>query len=333
MPAASAKKDMQVVRDPSVFHTKKPLHMAVGMFDGVHIGHQAVVESAIHAARAKEDVAGVLTFSPHPSQILRPQNPTLLIQTEAQKEERLRGMGLDLLAWQTFTLELAAVPAREYVRKLKAHFPKLASMYVGENFRFGKGREGDISTMLSAALEQGVHVISIERVRYDGEPVSSTRIRALICDGHIEEANSLLGYNYYCTGKVEGGRQLGHKLGFPTLNIPWQPQCRPRYGVYAVRVRRVGQAEGAALPGVANYGLRPTVETDASEPLLETHLLAPCPFGPGDALRVEWLQFIRPEKQFATVEMLKAQIAEDCRRVKELANNGNAQEQAYSSSH
>jgi len=326
MPAASAKKDMQVVRDPSVFHTKKPLHMAVGMFDGVHIGHQAVVESAIHAARARGDMAGVLTFSPHPSQILRPQNPTLLIQTEEQKEERLRLMGLDLLAWQTFTLELAAVPAREYVRKLKARFPGLASMHVGENFRFGKGREGDISTMLSAALEQSVHVISIERVRYDGEPVSSTRIRALLADGHIAEANSLLGYNYYCTGNVQRGRQLGHKLGFPTLNIRWEPQCRPRLGVYAVRVSRAGEEESAALPGVANYGLRPTVETNVSDPLLETHLLAPCPFGPGDELRVEWLHFIRPEKQFATVEILKSQIAEDCRQATEMANNGNAQE-------
>jgi len=309
---------MQVVRDPYSFISQKPLHMAIGMFDGVHIGHQAVIESAIHVAQTKGDMSAVLTFTPHPSQILHPKAPTLLLQTEEQKEERLRAIGIDILAWQSFNMELAAVPADQFVQNLKARFPSLSSIYVGENFRFGKGREGNIATMLTTALEQGVHVISIERVRYDGEPVSSTRIRSLLVEGDIESTNVLLGYKYYCTGEVLPGKRLGHTIGFPTLNVRWEPQCCPRYGVYAARVRRADDVDGPGLPGIANYGLRPTVDNNAAFPLLETHLLSPCPFGTGDRLRIEWLHFLRPEQKFDGLAALKSQISKDCAQAREL---------------
>ncbi len=288
-----------------------PLHLAIGMFDGVHLGHRAVIGSAVNAARAGGGLSAVLTFSPHPSRIIKPDAPTLLIQDEAQKAERVAALGVDLLFWQSFSRELAAVGAEEYAAFLKKTLPGLASLHVGENFRFGRGRAGNIETLLSAAKKQGVHLFSIERVRYDGEPISSTRIRALLCAGAMAEANTLLGYHYFSDGTVVPGRKLGRTIGFATLNLPWEPQCRPAYGVYAVRVKKLAGCPEKSFPGVANYGVRPTVESGAA-PKLEVHLLAPdCPFAEGDALRVEWQEFLRPEQKFGSLDALKAQIALD----------------------
>jgi riboflavin kinase/FMN adenylyltransferase len=180
---------------------------------------------------------------------------------------------------------------------------------VGENFRFGRGRSGAIGTLLHSAQEHGVHVVSIERVRYDGEAVSSTRIRGLLLEGRMAEANELLGYRYYCVANAEPGRRIGRSIGFPTLNLRWEPPCRPRMGVYAVRVCRDGDSD--FLPAVANYGLRPTVQAESSIPLLETHIIGDCPFGDGDRLRVEWLHFLRSERRFAGLDELKTQNAQD----------------------
>lgn len=287
--------------------------MAVGMFDGVHLGHRAVIESAVNLARARGGLSAVMTFSPHPSHVLRPDHPTLLIQSETQKSERVAALGVDLMVWRSFTQDLSSISAEDYMRRMKGHFPSLAGIHVGENFRFGHGRVGDVDTLLRTALAQGVHVLSIERVRYDGEPISSTRIRGLLTEGRMEEANELLGFNYCCDGKVIPGNRIGLTIGFPTLNIEWAPQCRPRFGVYAVRIRRVDAPPAEALAGVANYGLRPTLDRKTVTPLLETHLLeGSCPFGEGDELRVEWLRFIRQEMKFDGLESLKARIAIDC---------------------
>lgn len=309
---------MIVLRDPTTYHSTEPLHMAIGMFDGVHLGHRAVIGSAIGAAKSRGGMSAVMTFTPHPSWILRPQSPTLLIQTEPLKEERVAALGVDLFVWQTFSMDIAQVSANDYVRRLKSRFPTLASIHVGENFRYGHNRAGDIATLLETAMRENVHVFSIERVRYDGEPISSTRIRAILADGHMEEANDLLGYNYFCDGRVIKGNQIGRTIGFPTLNIEWQPQCQPLHGVYAVRVRRSGDDEGEWKPGVANFGLRPTIDKTTKIPLIETNVFGECPFDYDDTLRVEWLHFLRPEKKFDGLAALKKQIAEDSARAKSI---------------
>jgi riboflavin kinase/FMN adenylyltransferase len=179
---------------------------------------------------------------------------------------------------------------------------------VGENWRFGHGRRGDINLLLAESRKHGLVVMSSSRVNENGEPISSTRIRACLEAGQIAEANSLLGYTYFSEGRVESGKSLGRKLGFPTLNLPWEPELRPRFGVYAVRVS--GPKSERTHAAVANYGLRPTVE-QSTRPRLEVHLLGDCPFGMGDAVKVEWLRFLRPEKKFGNVEQLQAQIAAD----------------------
>ena len=286
----------------------RPLHLAIGMFDGVHLGHRAVIESAVQSARLSGGVAAVLTFWPHPSALFRPQDPSRLIQDAPTRARVLRTLGVDAVVTQEFTPELARVTAEEFLPWLRQRLPRLTAVYVGENFRFGAGRRGDIGLLVASARACGLSVFSAPRVSVDGEPISSTRIRRLLETGDIAAANTLLGYTYFAAGRVAPGKRLGRGLGFPTLNLAWSPGLRPMFGVYLVRV--AGAKSAVALPGVANYGLRPTVE-QTSEPRLETHVLGECPFGDGDEVTVEWLRFLRPEMKFSDVDELRAQIARD----------------------
>jgi riboflavin kinase / FMN adenylyltransferase len=286
----------------------RPLHLAIGMFDGVHLGHRAVVEPAVKSARAGGGISAVLTFWPHPSALFRPDNPTKLIQDSSTKSRMLIALGVDAVITQSFTPELAAVPAEEFLPWLKRRLPQLAAVYVGENFRFGCERRGDVLALKKSGQGLGIGVVSAPRISLKGEAVSSTRIRTLLEEGQIEAANALLGYAYLIEGVVRRGKRLGRTIGFPTLNVPWSPALRPRYGVYAVRLS--GEKSVMPLPGVANYGLRPTVE-NVVEPLLEAHLLDASPFDEGDLIRVELIHFLRPELKFANIEELRAQIAQD----------------------
>ncbi len=286
----------------------RPLHLAIGMFDGLHLGHRAVIDAAVHSARAASALSGVLTFWPHPSALFRPENRTKLIQPAATKARMLNRLGVDAVVTQPFTREFAGITAEDFLPWLAQRLPGLAGVYVGENFRFGRGRKGDVASLVASGRRHGVHVFSAPRVSLDGEPVSSTRIRALLEAGEIAAANALLGYAYFAHGQVTAGKRLGRTIGFPTLNVPWVPELTPRFGVYAVRVSN-GEG-GETFPAVANYGVRPTVES-ALEPRLEAHLLGACPFGEGDHVKVEWLRFLRPERKFAGLEELRAQIAQD----------------------
>jgi riboflavin kinase/FMN adenylyltransferase len=286
----------------------RALHLAVGMFDGLHLGHRAVVEAAVRSAREGDGLAGVLTFWPHPSALFRPNNPTRLIQETPTKVKMLWELGVDIVITQPFTPEFAAITAEEFIPRLMERLPHLVALYVGENWRFGRGRRGDVAMLLAEGAKYGLKVFSTPRVQLGGEPISSTRVRELLELGEIAAVNALLGYNYFAEGPVVPGKRLGRTLGFPTLNLEWNPELRPRFGVYAVRVSGKGTAE--ALPGVANYGLRPTVE-NTETPRLETHLLGDCLFWEGDTIKVEWLRFVRPEVKFGNVEELRVQIAAD----------------------
>src|SRR5690606_31698041 len=156
--------------------------------------------------------------------------------------------------------------------------------------------------------KHGLHVFSAPRVNLDGEPISSSRIRGLVEAGDVTAANALLGYAYFSEGVITPGKKLGRTIGFPTLNLAWMPDLRPRFGVYVVRVS--GGKSQRALKGVAKYGRRPTVE-EAAEPRLEVHVLEECPFDAGDTITVEWLHFVRPEMKFDGLGALRSQIAAD----------------------
>lgn len=286
----------------------RPLHMAIGMFDGVHRGHRAVVDAAVQAAQASGGQAAVLTFWPHPSVYFRADNPTRLIMTPAARARALGERGITAIITQEFTPEFARIPAEDFLASLKRWLPQLAGVYVGDNWRFGRGRAGDTALLQREGAKLGLAVVSVPRLTAAGAPISSTRIRELLAAGEVAAANELLGQPYAAEGVVTLGKQLGRTIGFPTLNLAWTPDLVPRFGVYVVRV--LGAKSASPLPAVANYGLRPTVE-QAPTPRLEVHVLGACPYDAGDRVTVEFLRFLRPEMKFAGVEELRAQITRD----------------------
>ncbi len=289
---------------------RRPLHLAVGMFDGVHLGHRSVIEPAVRSARRSGGLAAVLTFDPHPSRLFRPDDPVRLIMDREQRVAALLALGVAAVIVQPFDSAFASLEAEALLPYLRARLGGLHTVYVGENWRFGRGRRGDVALLVAEARKAGLHVVSAPRINGDGEPISSTRIRTLLTEGRIDAANVLLGAVYTSSGVVRAGKQLGRTIGFPTLNLAWEPDLKPKFGVYAVKVAALSASGGESLPAVANYGLRPTVE-QASAPQLEVHVLGECPYGTGDELRVEWLSFLRAERRFAGVDELCDQISRD----------------------
>jgi riboflavin kinase/FMN adenylyltransferase len=179
----------------------KPLHLAIGMFDGVHLGHRTVIEAAVQAARREDGVSAVLTFRPHPSAVLRPDRPTLLLMDSPAQARLLEALGIPIVITHPFTPEFSRMPAEAFVRWVKERLPSLSAVYVGENFRFGAGRRGDSGVLLAEGRRLGLSVFSAPRVRLDGEEINSTRIRSLLAEGEIARANAFLGYAYFSMGR------------------------------------------------------------------------------------------------------------------------------------
>ena len=288
-----------------------PSHLAIGVFDGVHAGHRAVLASAVAAARRSQGTVAALTFEPHPSRLIRPSQPVPLILNRAQKDARLAEAGANQIVHQPFDAAHREIEAADYLAWLRGRFPRLRSVHVGENFRYGRGRLGDATRLVADGAAAGVDVRIVAPVRIDGEIVSSSRIREALRAGDIGRANAMLVRPYEAEGPVGNGRQLGRSLGFPTLNLRWEPELIPAHGVYAAEVVT---AAGVAEPAVINWGVRPTVETEPAKPLLEAHLLRPSdPVPqPGEAIRVRWLAWIRAERRFDDLAALRAQVEHDC---------------------
>lgn len=291
-------------------NTNDPIHLAIGMFDGLHVGHQAVIGSAIRAAGLDNGLCGILTFDPHPSHLFRPEAPTPQIYPPIVKEELLRQMGLDLCLIQNFNREFAKHSAEEFVSWIHNIIPSLASLSVGENFRFGKGRAGDPALLVDQLRSRGISVFSCERVHLDGEPISSTRIRSALPTQPIEQTNHLLGRPYHSIGIVREGKKLGRTIGFPTLNLAADPDILPPFGVYLVRYRSPASTPSSGKFGIANFGLRPTLE-DTTIPQLEIHSLDDCTTDYGDTVVAEWIRFVRPERKFKDLDALKEAIRDD----------------------
>lgn len=291
------------------------IHLAIGIFDGLHRGHQLVLQSAIEAAESTQGIAAVLSFDPHPSELFRPSDPTRLMMPIEYKLERLKACGVQLIICQHFDRQFASLCAEDFLPYLQGYLPSLASIHVGENFRYGRQRLGSLASMQAAGPIHEIKVSGVARTLDTGEVISSTRIRKQLELGAIEQVNRLLGSPYQVCGTVVGGQKIGRQLGFPTLNIHWAPACQPKFGVYAVRFRELGTTTWQA--GVANYGIKPTLQRQEAEPCLEVHALQSCRLTQGTHLQVEWLHFVRAELRFDTLEDLKRQIAEDTQVAKE----------------
>ncbi|CAI8354568.1 MAG: Riboflavin biosynthesis protein RibF [Opitutia bacterium UBA7350] len=296
-----------------------PVYLAIGIFDGLHRGHRAVVDTAVRAANASGGVSGVLTFNPHPSRMFRPQQATRLILPIARKIELLHAVGVKVVIGKKFDADFASIEAADFAAYLKAALPSLKALSVGANFRYGRLRAGDATLLKASGKTLGLEVSVVERLRHAGEAISSTRIRAALKEGRIEIVNTLLGYNYGFMGEVVRGAQKGRALGFPTLNLPWEPECLPLYGVYRVRLRAKESYKWA--DGIANFGVKPTMAAEG-RPALEVHLLEETQLDAGAQVEVEWLEFRRGEKKFETEEVLRAHIAEDVAWARKRASHG-----------
>nr|WP_226894947.1 bifunctional riboflavin kinase/FAD synthetase [Luteolibacter marinus] len=281
-----------------------PHHLALGVFDGVHRGHQEVIGQAI-AARAREGgTCGVLTFDPYPIRVLSPGTaPRRLLASLDHKAEILGRMGVDFLLALTFDLERAAQDADDFVQEVVAVGVK--TIAVGDDWRFGKARAGDVALLARYAGDLGFTLKALPPVMMDGERISSTRIRQAIRDGSLDAAARMLGRRYTVEGKVVEGRKLGRQIGFPTANVERGEEQFPPDGVWAVRVR-----EGAGRwNGVANLGVRPTV--DGEDRVLEVHLFDYSGDLYGRILEVEFIKHLRHERKFESLDALKEQISHD----------------------
>jgi riboflavin kinase/FMN adenylyltransferase len=289
------------------------LQLAIGAFDGVHLGHRAVLHSAREAARAVGGIVGVLTYDPHPSKVLRPESSVPLIFTRAQKDERLTEAGAQLIHHEKFDRNHAGIEAADFPKWLKQTFPQLKSLHVGSNFQYGRGRAGNGESLIAHGSSEALGVKLVAAVRLGDETVSSSRIRQCLIAGELDLANAMLLRPYEAEGTIIGGRRLGRTIGFPTVNIAWEPELKPAYGVYAVEVI----FNGEAMPAVANYGQRPTVESGPVAPLLEAHVLRGTAPTTGDSVRVRWVRRLRSEQKFADLAALQAQIAKDSTAAKQ----------------
>lgn len=291
--------------------------LALGMFDGVHRGHQAVLDLVVQNADQCQGAAAALTFPAHPAAFLRPGKEPSLLMSPSRKAEQLIQSGMSAVILQHFDEELAEVEAVDFLPFLKARIPNLRAICVGKNFRFGKNRSGDSESLASYGEKDGLRVCVADSLIFEDITISSSRIREALASAKMQKVKKMLGRNYTVLGTVQKGKALGGKIGFPTLNLPWSPEAQPPLGVYAGRVQELNS--GQVLPAVANYGLRPTIEEDASEPILEVHCLESpnsSIWQAGATLSMSLDIFLRSERKFLGVEELKDQIRKDCEQAK-----------------
>ena len=282
-----------------------PLHLALGVFDGVHLGHQAVIAAARQRAGALGGSCGVVTFDPHPIRVLAPERaPRQLLASLEHKARLLGRLDMAFLLALEFNRALAEMSAEDFLQWLVGE-TNIATLAVGEDWRFGKARQGDVALLRQAGVARGFEVVSVAPVMHDGERISSTRIRQTIRDGALNRAAEMLGRWYRVEGVVAEGRQLGRTLGFPTANVVLGEEQLPPDGVWAVR----GFLEEQSWNGVANLGNRPTV--DGANHTLEVHLFNYSGDLYGRRLEVEFVHHLRDERKFASLDELRAQITVD----------------------
>ena len=299
---------MQTIRAATdLFPGSKKVCLAIGVFDGVHLGHQQIIRQTIADARQHGGLALVVTFDRHPSAIVAPDRVPPLIYPLPQKLRAIESMGADATLLIEFNRTFSEQTGEVFIRGLSRDLGKLQSICVGADFVFGHKRSGNVALLRQLGTELGFTVHGMSAVSLDNEVVSSTRIRAAIQSGDFDAASQMLGRAYAISGGVMAGDQLGHKLGFPTANLDMTGMVLPPDGVYAARSTVNGVAHQAAL----NIGTRPTVQTGQHERRFEVHLLDFTGDLYGKELEVEFVAKLRDEMKFASLDALKTQIAAD----------------------
>jgi len=292
--------------------TARGAAIALGNFDGVHLGHQAVIASARAAAEARGVALGVAVFEPHPRRVFQPDAPPFRLQTNEQRAQALASLGVQYLYEVGFDRALSQLSDEEFARGILAERLGVVHVSVGADFRFGRGRMGDAESLARFGAVLGFSVDAVSPVG-DGAKISSSAIREAIAAGVLDRATALLGRPWAIEGVVQRGFQRGREFGFATANVAVGDYLRPRLGVYAVRVA----IDGRLFDGVASVGVNPTVGA-LPDPVLEAHIFDFDADLYGKTIEVELIAFLRDEAKFETSEILARQIAEDAAAARSL---------------
>lgn len=291
---------------------KQPV-LALGNFDGVHRGHRKILDRLSRVASERAVTSVMMTFDPHPPRIVRPDKAPPLLMTTAQKLEAVAAAGVQGAAIVRFTVDLSRWDPETFVRTVLVDWLRVSEVWVGANFLFGHDRTGNFSMLRLLGARYGFKAEKIDPVRYKDFVVSSTRIRRLISEARVDEAGALLGHQYFVDGKVVLGDQRGRTIGFPTANLCTENELLPPNGVYAT----TATLNGVVLPSVTNIGVRPTVD-NSGRVSIETHIFNCNRDLYGATLRVGFVQRLRDERAFDSLDALKTQIAVDCGRARVL---------------
>jgi riboflavin kinase / FMN adenylyltransferase len=288
--------------------------VAMGNFDGVHLGHRAVITAALEMGKAHRKPALALTFEPHPRRFFSPTTPQFRLSDETAKLRLLAGTGLAGAVIMAFDKQRAGTTAQDFIHHDLIGRLGVSGIAVGYDFHFGKGRVGSPSLLVNEAPRLGIEVDVQPHVDIDERPVSSSAIRSALAEGQIEDAAAMLGGPWFVTGEVIHGEKRGRELGYPTANIRLDNNCGLRHGIYAVRVGRGQGEDQVRIDGVASFGRRPTFDNGA--PLLEIFLFDFKGDLYGEVLDVAFIGFIREELKFSGVDALIKQMDDDSARAR-----------------
>ncbi|HRH73718.1 MAG TPA: bifunctional riboflavin kinase/FAD synthetase [Zoogloea sp.] len=281
--------------------------LTIGNFDGVHRGHQALLAKLRAKSRANGLPSAVLTFEPHPREYFTHENRPIRLTSLREKIQRIADQGVDRLYIGRFNARFAALTAEQFIEEILIHGLGARHLMIGDDFRFGKGRQGDFALLEATGSTAGFTVEAMHTLVHEGERVSSSAVREALAEGDMPHAARLLGHPYSISGRVMHGDKIGRSIGFPTANIQLKHRSPPLMGIYTVSVEGLVDTP---WPGVASVGVRPTIN-DAGRPTLEVHLFdwkAECY---GAHLKVNFLAKQRDEERYDTLEALTAQIARD----------------------
>ena len=306
---------MDVIHFPEDPRPSRWVHpvLALGNFDGVHRGHRKILDRLHRVASERGATSVVMTFDPHPPRVVRPDKAPPLLMTKSQKLEAIAEAGVKGAAIVRFTPELSRWDPETFVRTVLVDWLHVSEVWVGANFLFGHDRAGNFSMLRDLGGRYGFKAEKIDPVRYKDFVVSSTRVRRLVSEGRMDEAGALLGHQYVLDGTVMRGDQRGRTLGFPTANLCTENELLPPHGVYATTAR-IGNIVHAS---VTNVGTRPTVD-HSGRTLVETHIFDLDTDLYGRSIRIGFVQRLRDERAFGSVDLLRAQIDADCRRARVL---------------
>lgn len=295
---------------------QRPQAVTIGNFDGVHLGHQAMLARLTARAASVGALPTVLTFEPHPREIFTPDSAPTRLTSLREKLEILRGLGVAHVHVCRFSKPFAALSAEDFVRRILVEGLQARYVLVGDDFRFGAKRAGDFALLKQLGERHGFEAEALHTVEAAGQRASSTAVREALAAGDMATAAQMLGRPYSISGRVVGGDKLGRKIGYPTANIQLKHNRPPLTGIFAVRVQGLDQPD---WPGVASLGTRPTVHANG-RPTLEVHLFNFDQSIYRRHLRVEFLHKLRDEAKFPSLEALIAQIDEDARQAREMLN-------------